>query len=286
MKKLTRIIIFAALAACFVPAMATEAREAAHAPVVAPTAVPAAAATPAHAVAVAPTPAPAPVAASAVVSTSTASAAPAAEEPKKGFFARWVSPLANIRVSSFFGALRGKRAHGGVDFSTPMNTPVMATGPGVVVASTNRYDGDRKYGEVVVIEHLNGFRSLYAHLNKRSVNVGDEVSAGQAIGLSGATGHSTGPHLHLEAFENGKRVDPRNLLAGLEEGALQSALKARQFKGENLIFTAPKSKAAATTSKGYKRAKPAPERTRATAAKRPKAKSTTSRKTAARSKKR
>jgi murein DD-endopeptidase MepM/ murein hydrolase activator NlpD len=150
--------------------------------------------------------------------------------------ARWHMPLVGARVSSFFGALRGHRAHGGVDFSTPVGTPVMATDGGVVVASTNRYEGDKKYGEVVVIEHLNGFRSLYAHLNRRSVNVGDEVAPGQLIGLSGMTGHSTGPHLHLEAFQDGTRTDPKNLLSGLEEVALPSALSARQYTSTDGTF--------------------------------------------------
>jgi murein DD-endopeptidase MepM/ murein hydrolase activator NlpD len=264
MKKLTKIIISAALAASCLPTLATEPG--------APVPVPAAVAAPA-----------APGAAAAAVPTPAAAPTPAPAEPeKKGFFAKWVMPLQNIRVSSFFGALRGRRAHGGVDFSTPVNTPVMATSPGVVVASTNRYDGDKKYGEVVVIEHLNGFRSLYAHLNKRSVNVGDEVAAGQPIGFSGSTGHSTGPHLHLEAFENGQRVDPKNLLAGLEQGALQSAVNARQFTGAEMRFTAPR-----TSTNSYKRAKAAPEHTKAVAGKRTKAKSadTPSRKSASRAKK-
>jgi murein DD-endopeptidase MepM/ murein hydrolase activator NlpD len=263
MKKLTKIIVSAALAACFSSAMAGEP----------PMVTPMAATTPAVSAPAVPVPAAAPTPVDAVE-----------KNEKKGFFARWVMPLQNIRVSSFFGALRGKRAHGGVDFSTPVNTPVMATQGGVVVASTNRYDGDKKYGEVVVIEHLNGLRSLYAHLNKRSVNVGDEVAAGQPIGFSGSTGHSTGPHLHLEAFQNGKRIDPQNMLAGLEEGALQSAVSAKQFTGQEMIFTAPK-----TSTSLYKRAKSTPERTKTAAStgssKRTKAKSSTApaRKTASHS---
>lgn len=162
--------------------------------------------------------------------------APAAAD--KSAKSKWLWPLesAKARVSSFFGALRGRRAHGGVDISTPVGTPVKATDSGVVVASTNRYEGDKKYGEVVVIEHLNGFKSLYAHLNTRDVKVGDEVVAGQSIGQSGKTGHSTGPHLHLEAFYNGARTDPKNLLAGLEESALPSALSAKQYTSTDGSF--------------------------------------------------
>lgn len=161
-------------------------------------------------------------------------AAPAADKPKS----RWLWPLesAKARVSSFFGALRGRRAHGGVDISTPVGTPVKATDSGVVVASTNRYLGDKKYGEVVVIEHLNGFKSLYAHLNSRGVKVGDEVVAGQPIGESGKTGHSTGPHLHLEAFYNGARTDPKHLLGSMDDIALPSALNARQYSSADGSF--------------------------------------------------
>jgi len=150
-------------------------------------------------------------------------------QPKDALSQQWRLPLEGGRVSSFFGASRGRRAHGGIDFSVPRNTPVMATNDGTVVASGVGYLGDRKYGNVVVIEHEGGLRSLYAHLNKRSVNVGDTVTAGELIGLSGATGHATGPHLHLEAYENGTRIDPnRFMLANLEDNALPSAMHAKR----------------------------------------------------------
>jgi murein DD-endopeptidase MepM/ murein hydrolase activator NlpD len=172
---------------------------------------------------------------------------------------QWRMPLDTIRVSSFFGAARGHHAHAGIDFSIPRDTPVMATDGGVVVASTNRYDGDRKYGEVVVIEHLNGLRSLYAHLNQRSVNVGDEVAAGQPIGLSGATGHSTGPHLHLEAFRDGARVDPQILLASLKDNALPSALRDKSYNASEAKSTGKSgSRGPARSRAASKREKPAP----------------------------
>jgi murein DD-endopeptidase MepM/ murein hydrolase activator NlpD len=149
--------------------------------------------------------------------------------PQEASAQQWRMPLEGGRVSSFFGSARGRRAHGGIDFSVPHNTPVMATGDGTVVASSMGYKGDRKYGNVVVIEHEGGLRSLYAHLNKRSVQVGDTVAAGELIGLSGATGRSTGPHLHLEAYQDGTRIDPnRLLLAKLEEDALPSAMRAKR----------------------------------------------------------
>lgn len=169
---------------------------------------------------------------------------------------QWRMPLDAARVSSFFGAARGRRAHGGIDFSVPHNTPVMATNDGTVVASSMGYKGDRKYGNVVVIEHEGGLRSLYAHLNKRHVNVGDAVVAGELIGLSGATGKSTGPHLHLEAYQDGMRIDPnRFLLANLEDDALPSAMRARRTGLEEIPPTARSSKAAKSSRNAKGKAK-------------------------------
>ncbi|WP_051293773.1 M23 family metallopeptidase [Pseudoduganella violaceinigra] len=164
------------------------------------------------------------------------------EPVKEAPSAQWRLPLEGGRVSSFFGASRGRRAHGGIDFSVPRNTPVMATNDGTVVASGMGYLGDRKYGNVVVIEHEGGLRSLYAHLNKRNVNIGDTVAAGELIGLSGATGHATGPHLHLEAYQDGTRIDPnRFMLANLEDTALASAMHAKRT-GVEEVPPAPHSK--------------------------------------------
>ncbi len=144
---------------------------------------------------------------------------------------KWRMPIDNVRVSSFFGALRGRRAHEGIDFSVPSGTPVTATDGGTVVASDTHYGGDRKYGNVVVIEHASGLRSLYAHLNQRDVSVGDVVSSGERIGLSGNTGRSTGPHLHLEAWRDKTRIDPKAfLMANLNDGALPSAMRVARSK--------------------------------------------------------
>jgi murein DD-endopeptidase MepM/ murein hydrolase activator NlpD len=174
---------------------------------------------------------------------------------------RWRMPLDNVRVSSFFGARRGRHAHEGIDFSVPSGTLVTATDGGTVVASADQYGGDRKYGNVVVIEHDNGLRSLYAHLNQRDVSVGDVVSAGERIGLSGSTGHSTGPHLHLEAWRDKSRIDPTALLlANLNEHALPSALRSSRVqagaKGKKQVASHTKKKAAlaAKSSKHRKRA--------------------------------
>jgi murein DD-endopeptidase MepM/ murein hydrolase activator NlpD len=96
---------------------------------------------------------------------------------------------------------------------------------GVVVASTSNYMGEDKWGELVAIEHANGLRSLYAHLDKRLVKEGERVTAGQQLGTAGASGKATGPHLHMEVSRNGQNIDPQSLLGNLETNATRTALQ-------------------------------------------------------------
>ena len=150
----------------------------------------------------------------------------------------WRAPLEAARVSSFYGArskpLPSSRAfHRGVDFAAHRGTPVLAPAAGTVVESTALYDGQPKFGQVIVIDHGDGLRSMYAHLDRRSVRMGDKVAAGEAIGLSGATGRVTGPHLHLEVLRNGEHVDPALLIANLDRNAFPSALRARSAAPAN-----------------------------------------------------
>lgn len=144
----------------------------------------------------------------------------------------WRAPLELARVSSFYGArskpLPSANAfHHGIDFAAKRGTPVLASAAGKVVESSALHDGQTKYGQVIVIDHGDGLRSMYAHLDRRSVRVGDTVAAGEAIGLSGATGRVTGPHLHLEVQRHGEHVDPALLIANLDANAFPSALRAR-----------------------------------------------------------
>jgi murein DD-endopeptidase MepM/ murein hydrolase activator NlpD len=92
---------------------------------------------------------------------------------------------------------QGLHGYNSVDFGAPVGTPVLASASGkVIVAKPQGYNGG--YGHYVVIEHDNGTQTLYAHLSSVSVTVGDEVTKGEKIALSGNTGRSTGPHLHFE----------------------------------------------------------------------------------------
>lgn len=119
-------------------------------------------------------------------------------------------------MSSGFGVrpdpLTGQRSlHEGVDFVAPVGTPVKASGSGVVRRS--EFAGD--HGQLIEIEHAEGFVSRYAHLNRRLVQPGQRVERGQVIGHLGNSGRSTGAHLHYEIEHQGRLIDPNRALAPL-----------------------------------------------------------------------
>ncbi len=123
---------------------------------------------------------------------------------------------ASRRITSPYGTRwhpvhKKYKTHNGVDIGgVGYNTPILATKAGVVIISQR----SSSYGHYVVISHGTGNTTLYAHMSSRSVSVGDRVTQGQKIGVSGSTGISTGPHLHYEITENGSRVDPLKYLPG------------------------------------------------------------------------
>jgi len=111
-------------------------------------------------------------------------------------------------VSSNMG-YRWGRMHKGMDIARPGERSIKSVDNGVVVSTGNRGDG---YGNKVIIDHQNGYRTLYAHLSSISVEPGQTVPRGAKIGVMGSTGDSTGVHLHIEVTKNGKLVDPRTVL--------------------------------------------------------------------------
>ncbi|MBO5201037.1 MAG: peptidoglycan DD-metalloendopeptidase family protein [Clostridia bacterium] len=104
-------------------------------------------------------------------------------------------------ITSYWGDGRG---HKGVDLAVPVGTKVLAVKGGTVVEA--RYTSD--YGYHVTIDHGNGVKTRYAHNKYNTVSVGQTVSAGQVIAISGNSGRSSGPHLHFEVIINGTRVNP------------------------------------------------------------------------------
>lgn len=107
------------------------------------------------------------------------------------------------KITSPFGQRWG-RLHKGLDISNNIGTKIYAAGNGVVLESRYSYS----YGHSILIEHKNGFKTRYAHLSKRLVKKGQEVSQEDLIGLMGNTGTSYGSHLHYEIYLNGKLIDP------------------------------------------------------------------------------
>ena len=113
----------------------------------------------------------------------------------------------HTRVTSPFGP-RGDRFHEGVDLAATQGTPVGAAAPGVVTFAASN-DG---FGNVVVVAHGSGVVTLYAHLSRFEVAPGTHVSTGDVVGLVGATGDATGPHLHFEIHVRGAAIDPLTAL--------------------------------------------------------------------------
>ncbi|WP_129842261.1 LysM peptidoglycan-binding domain-containing M23 family metallopeptidase [Streptomyces sp. RFCAC02] len=142
--------------------------------------------------------------------TASTTAADAGDTASTGYAA----PVAGVQGSGYgtAGSLWASGHHTGADFPVATGTPVSAITDGEVVAAGMV----SSYGNQVVIKHADGHYSQYAHLSSISVSVGESVSTGQQIGLSGATGNVTGPHLHFEVRtgpDYGSDIDPIAFLA-------------------------------------------------------------------------
>jgi len=135
---------------------------------------------------------------------------PAPERLWTGPFVRPVPHEANsaFGTRSIFNG-KPRNAHGGADFLSPSGTPVHAPNAGRIAVARNLYFS----GNTVIIDHGAGLFSMMAHLSAIDVKEGDLVMPGQMLGLVGATGRVTGPHLHWAVRAAGARVDPLSLLA-------------------------------------------------------------------------
>ena len=119
-------------------------------------------------------------------------------------------PVSGGWLSSLFGwradPISGKREfHEGADFAGKVGSQVFAVAAGIVTWSDRR----NGYGNLVEINHGNGYVTRYAHNKKNHVSVGEKVEKGQIVAVMGSSGRSTGPHVHFEVVHNGKKVDPK-----------------------------------------------------------------------------
>jgi murein DD-endopeptidase MepM/ murein hydrolase activator NlpD len=128
-------------------------------------------------------------------------------------------PVLDSYVTSGFGQradpiVGGGEFHKGIDFSANTGDPVLAVADGVV-----SFVGQRSgYGNVVEIDHGNGYVTRYAHNSRLERHEGELVRAGEEIAKAGSTGRSTGTHVHLEVWQNGRVVNPRPFLQGALRG--------------------------------------------------------------------
>lgn len=117
----------------------------------------------------------------------------------------WISSYYGTRTNPFTGKLQ---FHKGMDFAAKSGSNVLAVAGGVVTWSSKRYG----YGNLVEINHGNGYITRYGHNSKNLVEVGVTVKKGQVISLMGSTGRSTGPHVHFEVLKNGRQINPQKFV--------------------------------------------------------------------------
>lgn len=99
--------------------------------------------------------------------------------------------------------------HRAYDIAAPFGSPIKPLGAGRVEFAGAVNDGK---GNIVIVDHGDGIKTLYAHMSKIEANMGDLVTTGSVIGRIGLTGHTTGPHVHLEIYDNGVAINPGDML--------------------------------------------------------------------------
>jgi len=165
------------------------------------------------------------------------------QKGKSGQKSSFIVPCKYKRISSPFTnkrwhpILHRYRAHHGIDYATPVGTPIHAAYSGRVIFA-GRKGG---YGNVVIIRHLGGYKTYYAHLSRFKTYVGQKVKTGDVIAYSGNTGRSTGPHLHFGLSQNGRWINPAlkiviaKGLSGSKRRAFLASVKIYTQKLENMI---------------------------------------------------
>ena len=138
----------------------------------------------------------------------------ASRDSQRRFELPIAAPLARLQSQGSFGKKRvfngqPRSPHSGEDYRATSGTPALAVAPGVVALAEEHFFG----GNSVFIDHGDGLYTMYLHLSQIQVKPGQEVKAGDRIGLVGATGRASGPHLHFGVRWHGARIDPAVLLA-------------------------------------------------------------------------
>ncbi len=124
-----------------------------------------------------------------------------------------IRPIMGGYIGSSFGMRRDPftgqvKSHEGLDINASIGTPIMATAPGIVKVAKYL----TQYGNIIVVDHLYGYQTVYAHCSSLSVRVGDSVKRGEIIGYVGMTGRASGPHVHYEVRMHTRPVDPMDFL--------------------------------------------------------------------------
>jgi murein DD-endopeptidase MepM/ murein hydrolase activator NlpD len=158
------------------------------------------------------------------------------------------TPVEGAKVSSKFG-MRNHPIHGyskmhqGLDYSAATGTPILAAGDGVIEEVKSHYG----YGKYIRIKHNQTYSTLYAHMSRFSsvAKVGGRVHQGQVIGYVGSTGSSTGPHLHYEVIQGGKKINPAGVsfpktapLKGVELARFKDTIKKADIQLAQMTGTA------------------------------------------------
>jgi murein DD-endopeptidase MepM/ murein hydrolase activator NlpD len=149
-------------------------------------------------------------------------------------------------ITSEFG-MRGYRHHYGIDINLETGDPVFSAFEGTVRVA--KYSPT--YGFYVILRHLNGLETLYAHLSEISVRTGDYLQAGDMLGLGGNTGRSRGSHLHFEIRFLGQQIDPRQVIA-FEEFACKDAQLTITAESFNYLKKVEEHKAQQAKKRYYK----------------------------------
>ncbi len=135
------------------------------------------------------------------------------------------------QINSHYGdrkhpILRLRKQHQGIDISSSMNTPILATASGYVEKVNHKKGG---YGNYVIINHGNGYKTRYAHLNTILVSENNFINQNDLIGYSGKSGMAIGPHLHYEIIDDNKTIDPISIITGNKDEYISKIKRIQKY---------------------------------------------------------